>query len=179
MAAPLPAPYRLRPPTSDELPALHEMCMRAKASWGYDEEFMRWSKGSLHVSTYELRKRRVCAAFSGTTPVGVTQWSLDGCKAELDLLFVEPAWQGVGVGRSLLRWALEGATNAGVRSLGILSDPGAKPFYERQGARYMRHEPSESIPRRMLPWLELPTLRPKAPTSPPPNGSSTKAAPPR
>jgi hypothetical protein len=36
----------------------------------------------------------------------------------------------------------------------ILADVNAAPFYERLGARFLRNEPSDAIPGRVLPFYE-------------------------
>ena len=63
----------------------------------------------------------------------------------------------------------------------ILADPNAAAFYERMGARYLRHAPSDAIPGRTLPFYEydlhvgdrfMTTL---AASCPPPSPSSGSA----
>lgn len=134
---------------------LHALCMRAKASWGYDAAFMTLCAPVLHVDPERARQGLVIVASIDGLAVGVGQLGLEGTLAEVELLFVEPAQQRGGVGRLLMRWLIERARAAGAERLGILADPGARPFYEALGARYVRDEPSEISAQRVLPWLEL------------------------
>jgi GNAT superfamily N-acetyltransferase len=145
----------LRPPRASEQLALHALCMRAKASWGYDARFMAACAPVLHVDPDRVREGLVMVASVEERALGVAQLGLDDELAEVELLFVEPAHQRAGVGRLLMGWLVARAREAGAQRLGILADPGARAFYEAQGARYVRDEPSEIFARRSLPWLEL------------------------
>ena len=42
----------------------------------------------------------------------------------------------------------------GARRMAILADPNAASFYERMGARFVSHAPSDAIPGRTLPLYE-------------------------
>ncbi|MCU0910528.1 MAG: GNAT family N-acetyltransferase [Rhodobacteraceae bacterium] len=78
----------------------------------------------------------------------------DAGTEEVALMFVDPPAIGLGLGRALLAHALAAAAARGARRALVLSDPGARPFYERMGARLVGMAPSDAIPGRMLPWLE-------------------------
>ena len=88
-------------------------------------------------------------------PVGVAQISLQGGWAELEILFVEPAHMGRGVGRALFEWAAQAARGADATSMNIELDPTAAPFYRRMGARDAGTAPSTAIAGRELPRLIL------------------------
>jgi predicted N-acetyltransferase YhbS len=60
---------------------------------------------------------------------------------------------GRGVGRALLRDAVDRARLAGARTLHIEADPYAEAFYLRFGARRVGEVPSGSLAGRMLPLL--------------------------
>jgi GNAT superfamily N-acetyltransferase len=87
--------------------------------------------------------------------VGLAQIKVVGHNADLVKLFVEPRLLGVGVGRLLFEWAMAKARNLGAVRMTIEADPGALPFYERMGARQTGFVHSQSIPGRMLPYLQL------------------------
>lgn len=91
-------------------------------------------------------------------PIGLHQiGGTDGEETiELVLLYVEPAWIGHGVGRALFRHAAALARDRGGKTLSILADPHAAPFYQAQGATYRNDAPSDAIPGRILPVYVLP-----------------------
>ena len=133
---------------SDSLTAL---CVRSKAHWGYDEAFMRRSQASLTVSEAEIVEGRVLVAERQGLLFGVARVEPDG---ELGLLFVDPRTINRGVGRALFEAAVALARRLGARRMAILADPNAAPFYERMGARFVSHAPSDAIPGRTLPLYE-------------------------
>ena len=75
--------------------------------------------------------------------------------AELELLFVDPAAMGRGVGQTLFAFARTAAVRSGKAGLAILSDPGARAFYEHLGAEFVRDAPSDAIAGRTLPLLRV------------------------
>ena len=46
------------------------------------------------------------------------------------------------------------ARGLGAKRMTILADTNAAPFYERMGARFVSHAPSDAIPGRTLPLYE-------------------------
>ena len=131
------------------------LCLRSKAHWGYDAEFMRLCVPALTLSEASIAQGRVLVALddagrmAGTVSVGC-----DGDDAELALMFVEPAAMGDGVGRALFEAAVRLARKFDYRRMTILADINAAPFYERMGARFLRNAPSDAIPGRVLPFYE-------------------------
>ncbi len=103
----------------------------------------------------DLDEATIRVAALGDKALAVTQAAIDGEAAELSKLFVDPDWLGHGLGRRLFEWAARTARTAGARRMVIESDPGAAPFYRRQGARDAGQAPSVSIPGRLLPRLVL------------------------
>jgi GNAT superfamily N-acetyltransferase len=69
-------------------------------------------------------------------------------------MFVDPPAMGSGAGRMLFEAAARLARSLGARRMTILADPNAAPFYERMGARFVVHAPSDAIPGRLLPFYE-------------------------
>ncbi len=143
---------RLRPPNPDEGPALTELCLRSKASHGYDDAFIEACRRELTVDP--CRRGIVVAEFDGARG-GIAEISVNGPAAELEKIFVDPTLHGTGIGRALFRWAEAEAAARGAEKLAFDADPGAVAFYERMGAVVVGTSPSGSIPGRMLPRLEL------------------------
>ncbi|MGK5632430.1 GNAT family N-acetyltransferase [Streptomyces sp. URMC 123] len=62
--------------------------------------------------------------------------------AELDLMFVADAAQGLGIGRRLVEHMLERARAAGLEGVRVVSHPPAESFYRRLGARRVGTAPA-------------------------------------
>ncbi len=135
---------------------LSDLCFRSKASRGYDAAFMARSRAALTVDPATIAAGRVIvAADAEDRPLGVVGVTVAGDMADLDLLFVDPSAFGAGLGAALLQAAIDLARTCKARRMTILSDPGARGFYEKRGARFTGMAPSDAIPGRELPLLEL------------------------
>ena len=146
---------QLRDARQNELPALSELCLRSKAVWGYDDAFMIACRTELTLRPDELQSTCLQVAVRDSTVAGLAQVKVTGTDAELLKLFVEPALLGSGVGRLLFEWATATARGFGAVRIIIEADPGAAAFYERLGARHAGFAPSQSIPGRMLPRMQM------------------------
>jgi GNAT superfamily N-acetyltransferase len=146
----------IRPARPGEAESLTALCLRSKAHWGYDADFMRLCVPSLTVSEDSIAEGRVLVATDGEgKTIGTVSVGRDGGDAELALMFVEPAAVGGGTGRILFEAAVALARQLGYRRMTILADVNAAPFYERMGARFLRDAPSDAIPGRTLPFYEV------------------------
>ena len=146
---------KIRAARCSELGLLNELCLRSKAVWGYDDDFMAECRAELSISVEELEQTDVAVAERDDRIIGVAQVKIEGQDAELLKLFIEPDAIGAGAGRALFDWTCTVARTAGAHNLLIDSDPYAAPFYRRMGARDIGLAPSGSIPGRMLPMLAL------------------------
>jgi GNAT superfamily N-acetyltransferase len=145
----------VRPARAGEAQSLTALCLRSKAHWGYDAEFMRLCVPSLTVSEESVAQGRVLVAIDEQGHVvGTVSVMPDGEDAELGLMFVDPAAIGGGIGRTLFAEAVRLARRLGYRRMTILADVNAAPFYQRMGARFLRRLPSDAIPGRTLPFYE-------------------------
>jgi GNAT superfamily N-acetyltransferase len=144
---------KIRPAREDELGALSELCLRSKALWGYDRDFMERCRAVLTLHPEELRTSRVMVAEREGVVMGVVQLMLLEDRAELYKLFVEPEVNGEGIGSALYAWAAETAKAEGAACLMIEADPDAVPFYRSRGARAEGSVASEVQPDRRLPLL--------------------------
>ena len=145
----------IRAPTIEELASLSELCLRSKAVWGYNDEFLEACRSELSFDQGDLEMTRIAVADRGGKVVGVAQVKVRGNEADLLKLFVEPSALHHGVGRALFAWATHVAKEKGANRLIIDSDPGAAPFYRRMGAYDLGQAPSGSIPGRILPKLAI------------------------
>ena len=145
----------IRAPDVTELPALSELCMRSKAVWGYDADFMAACLKELTFVPGDLVSSRIAVAAQGKSVLGVAQVKMMGRDADLQKLFVEPSALRGGVGKALFDWAIDAAREMGASQMIIEADPDAAPFYRRLGARDIGLALSGSIAGRMLPKLAL------------------------
>ncbi|WP_413987874.1 GNAT family N-acetyltransferase [Labrys okinawensis] len=143
----------LRSATPQEAIALSDLCLRSKAVWGYDDAFLRACRDERTLSADDISTDEIQVADVSGALAGVIQIRVDGGTAILDKLFVDPAFQGKGVGRTLYDWGKSRAAKAGASILMIEADPEAASSYRRMGARDVGAVASSSIPGRLLPLL--------------------------
>jgi GNAT superfamily N-acetyltransferase len=145
----------LRGPRPDEAAALTDLCLRSKAVWGYDAQFIEACRSELTFLPAQLRSRSIQVADADGHAIGVVEVVVAGDVAEMAKLFVDPARLRAGVGRRLLAWARAHARASGADRMTIEADPGAADFYRRMGAADDGFAPSGSIPGRLLPRLVM------------------------
>jgi GNAT superfamily N-acetyltransferase len=145
----------IRKALAGEAQCLTALCVRSKAHWGYDAAFMRMSAAALTVSEGDIAAGHVLVAIDDDGhAIAMACVLAEGETADLDALFVDPPAIGSGAGRRLFEASIGLARRLGARRMTILADPNAAAFYERMGARYLRHAPSDAIPGRTLPFYE-------------------------
>ena len=146
---------RLRRPRPNEAKTLTDLCLRSKAVWGYDQEFMKACRDELTLTSDLIRSSQLQVAEDDGLLVGVAQVTVRGDVVVLDKLFVEPKRLRSGAGRKLFDWATSTARRTNAVAIVIESDPGAAAFYRRMGAVDDGVAPSASIPGRFIPRLKL------------------------
>jgi GNAT superfamily N-acetyltransferase len=135
------------------LEPLRELAMRAKASWGYDEEFLAaFRASSLPRSLTEPGRTCVVAELDGALVGFMVLDELDECLW-LEDMWVEPGHFGHGIGRALFEDATARLRASGRSELRLESDPGAEGFYARMGARRTGTRRSTIAPGRELPLM--------------------------
>ncbi|GAA1958514.1 GNAT family N-acetyltransferase [Kitasatospora viridis] len=151
MATPL-----IRPARPAEAAGLTELVLRSKAHWGYDQAFMDACRAELTLAPEQLTAdRALVAERADGVPVGFALLGGSAPEGELDMLFVDPAAIGTGVGGRLYRALLELARAEGFERLSLDADPYAVGFYAAMGARPDGESPSASIPGRVLPRFAI------------------------
>ena len=151
----------IRSARSGEASILTELCIRAKAHWGYDSAFMAAATRLLQIREAQIGSGGVLVALRGpeapAVPSGIAaivplrrpHWF------ELSHLFVAPESFRLGIGRALFDAAVALAADKGATHVSILSDPNAAAFYEKLGARRCGEAPSGVERNRMLPLFEF------------------------
>jgi GNAT superfamily N-acetyltransferase len=148
---------RIKQARADEADRLTDICLRAKAHWGYDDAFMALSREALTITPAMIAEGRVIRAENGNGEIlGVATAMPLAPKGVFDLgqMFVDPGAMRTGVGRKLFEAIVALIAAEGATKLVILADPHAVEFYLRVGAKRLGDAPSESIPGRLLPLLE-------------------------
>lgn len=138
----------------DEAAVLTELALRAKASWGYDEAFMAACREELTLTPAKMAAWQVWVAEADGQVAGMIALSL-GAVAEVEDFFVEPAFQGRGVGGALMATLQAAARAAGAVTLEVDADPNAEAIYAKLGFETFARSPSGSIPGRWLPRMRM------------------------
>lgn len=149
---------RIRQARPDEAGVLTELAMRSKASHGYSSAFMEACRDELKIDEEALAQRDVWVA--ETDDAGIVGffglWPPENAVAEVDPLFVDPGFQGRGIGRTLWDSLEHRARAAKATKIRLDADPNAVIFYERMGCVVTGEAPSGSIVGRLLPQMEKP-----------------------
>lgn len=144
----------IRRARADEAGALTELALRAKASWGYDAAFMEACREELTLTPAKMAVWQVWVAEAGGRIAGMIALNLER-GAEVEDFFVEPAFQGRGVGGALMATLQAAARASGAASLEVDADPNAESIYAKLGFHTFARSPSGSIPGRWLPRMRM------------------------
>ena len=146
----------IRRSSPDEATTLTTIALEAKRHWGYPEHWIKHWESDLTVTADFIRDNHVYVAEAEGEVRGFYALCVRGDKAELEHLWVTPAFIGTGVGKELFLDAMERAAALEVRDVEISSDPNAAGFYERMGAKQVGEvdAPVDGQPRK-LPRLKI------------------------
>lgn len=117
----------------DAVIAIFQGAVRKVAVRDYDQaQIDAWAQ--VERDRWEVRRlsRPTWIAFVGQSPAGFTDLEADG---HLDMMFVHPAHQGVGVATALLERVEASAQEQGLARLFTEASITARPFFERRGFR--------------------------------------------
>jgi len=149
----------IAPAREQDLSQASELCLRSKAHWGYDKPFIEACREELTLTPSDLANGQVAIAFADAEMVGVAHLRIEGERAHLDKLFIEPSMIGHGIGNQMFDQVRDQSALAGAQEIHVTSDPQAVGFYEKLGFKRIGQEPSGSIPGRVLPLMSLPVSR--------------------
>lgn len=124
----------IRKADSGEAERLTQIAHEAKQHWGYPEHWIKHWSADLTISPNFIDQNQVYVAERDNEICGFYALSVEGSKAELEHMWVVPAFIGSGVGKELFLDAMDRSTAMNVRQVEITSDPNAAGFYERMGA---------------------------------------------
>jgi GNAT superfamily N-acetyltransferase len=118
----------------EEASVLTTIALEAKRYWGYPEHWIKHWEADLTVSPEFIRDNHVYVAESDGEVRGFYALCVSGEKAELEHMWVTPAYIGTGIGKELFLDAMERAAALKVRDVELSADPNAAGFYTRMGA---------------------------------------------
>jgi GNAT superfamily N-acetyltransferase len=150
-------------PTDHE--GLTEISFTAKRHWNYPENYFQIWKDELTISSDYICKNTVFNAVLNGIVVGfysLVENPQDFYSGEvfvskgfwLEHIFILPEFHHRGIGRFMIEHAKNTALKIGASCLLVFSDPYAKGFYERMGARFL-YDSKSSIPDRSIPVFEI------------------------
>jgi GNAT superfamily N-acetyltransferase len=121
--------FVLRAAEESDLPAINALMHASSAYKGAYYTIIE----NYFVTALDLARNEVFVADADGTLIGFYSLIVDG-KADLDLMFVSDAAQGLGVGRALFDHMKLAARRRGHDAVLIGSHPPSVGFYERMGA---------------------------------------------
>lgn len=113
---------------------LTEVALKSKAFWGYSKELIEGWRNDLTVTSTTIEACNVFKFMVADVVVGF--YVLINPKEDfvkLEMLFVLPKFIGKGIGKKLLTHALKKATISNAKTIELVADPNAIPFYTSQG----------------------------------------------
>jgi putative acetyltransferase len=128
----------IRPYRPDDLDAVIGIflgAIREIAAKDYDRaQIEAWAQADRDTWAMRRLSRPTWVAVVGGKPVGFTDLEPDG---HLDMMFVHPAHQGVGVATALLERVETAARGQGLARIFTEASITARPFFERRGFRLL------------------------------------------
>jgi len=145
-----------RPLYVNDLPAISELGIRSKATWGYSDEVMAvFTEELTHGSDLITQSLEAIVACADEKIVGYfTLVRNDDDSIELDFMFVIPESMGQGIGTAMMHEAMRLARSHDADCLKLIADPNAVGFYEKFGAKQVSEHQS-SIPGRTIPVMTI------------------------
>ncbi|HDR6311207.1 TPA: GNAT family N-acetyltransferase [Bacillus cereus] len=143
---------KIRKALLSEADELSELALHSKATWNYSEEFILACKEDLTITDEYIKNNFVYVLENDNTKIGFFSF-LRNDKA-LDFLYIHPRYKGKGYGKIMWKFVIEQANELGIKSFTIASDPNAKGFYLKMGAKLIGETPSTVFKDRLLPLLK-------------------------
>jgi len=146
----------IRPASADEANALTKIALAAKRYWGYPEHWIEHWESDLTITSDFIRNNHVYVVESNGEIQGFYALCVTGNKAELEHMWVTPAFIGTGIGKELFLDAMERAANLNLAGFQLTADPNAAGFYKRMGAEQIGEVGSEIEGQpRILPRMKI------------------------
>ena len=144
----------IRKANSVDAPRLSEIAVQAKSHWGYPQQWFDLWGDMFEITPVYINTNFVRVAVVQDILCGFVALSLEKNLAELEHMWVLPGYMGQGIGGMLMQHAMNYCQKNNIESIRIESDPNARGFYEKFGARHIGYVASVPAPR-ALPVLQL------------------------
>jgi len=112
-----------------------QIALLAKAQWGYPERWTEIWTPLLTITPEFISSADVRTSEANSELAGFYALIFVKQRASLEHLWILPAYIGQGIGRALFEHALARCRDMRCQGLEIVSDPNARGFYERMGAK--------------------------------------------
>ncbi|HFK1455935.1 GNAT family N-acetyltransferase [Bacillus sp. AFS059628] len=143
---------KIRKALLSEANELSEFALHSKATWNYSEEFILACKEDLTITEEYIKNNFVYVLENDNTMIGFFSFLRN--ENALDFLYIHPRYKGKGYGKILWEYVIQHANELGIKSFTIDSDPNAKGFYLKMGAKLIGETPSTVFEDRLLPLLK-------------------------
>jgi N-acetylglutamate synthase-like GNAT family acetyltransferase len=124
--------YKEAKPEDSEF--LTKLLRRAKAHWGYPQEWMDEWQDELKIEPDYIASNKVVMLELENKVVGFYGLELRSDIAYLEHLWIEPCHIGTGLGKLLFTRVCNEAHKCGYSIMELLADPNAEDFYRYHGA---------------------------------------------
>ncbi|QWU44653.1 GNAT family N-acetyltransferase [Bacillus sp. NP247] len=131
---------------------LSELALHSKATWNYSEEFILSCKEELTITEEYIKNNFVYVLENNNMKIGFFSFLRN--ENALDFLYIHPCFKGKGYGKIIWEFVIEQANELGIKSFTIDSDPNAKGYYLKMGAKLIGETPSTVFKNRLLPLLQ-------------------------
>ncbi|EJV87765.1 GNAT family N-acetyltransferase [Bacillus mycoides] len=143
---------KMREALLSEANELSEFALYSKATWNYSEEFILACKEDLTITEEYIKSNYVYVLENDNMKIGFFSFLRN--DNALDFLYLHPRYKGKGYGNILWEFVIEKAHELGLTSFTIDSDPNAKGYYLKMGAKLIGETPSTVFKDRLLPLLQ-------------------------
>jgi GNAT superfamily N-acetyltransferase len=133
----------IRSALPEEANTLTQIALDAKRHWGYPENWIQHWEADLTITPDFIDQNQVFVIEEDGEVKGFYALCVDGSTAELEHMWVTPAYIGTGIGKELFLDAMDRATALRVNEIELSADPNAAGFYRRMGATQIGEVESE------------------------------------
>lgn len=137
-----------------EAEKISNIAIKSKAFWDYSEEFIEECREDLTIDEQYIKDNHVYVLEGQKGIIGFFSFKL-GEQDSLDFLYINPKFIGMGLGKIMWNNMIQKAGDLGIINFTIDSDPNAKGFYEKMGAKQIGETASTVFEGRCLPLMKF------------------------